>query len=237
MKVYIASNLATTYPSKLQKPSTVNAPVRETSDDFILDSGIGDQVTNRQVLDLAHKYEADYVIAKDYLHNQTETTASVNEFLELHEQHACEATPLVPLQPPHADHYESLSGHDHYVLGGLSVDCVSTTDAINHIKEAAQRLPEKTHIHALGVGGGIEFVQSVAGTGWLDSVDCSTPEMAAMFGKVLDDRLRQQTVRIADGEGVSKRNIPLADFNSWQVYDAWHRAEKSSENETLSAYQ
>jgi hypothetical protein len=237
MRVFVASNLETRYPYKLQKPSTVSTPVRDTCDKFILDSGIGDDVSNAAVLDIAHKYDADFVIAKDYLHRQEATTDSVHEFFDLYESHACSATPLVPLQPPHDEHYTELSGHTHYVLGGLSVETMSTVDAVSHIRRAARVIPDTAHTHALGVGGGIEFLQRVAGNGWIDSIDCATPEMAAMFGKVLDERLRQKTVRIADGDGVAKRNTPLANFNSWQIHDAWQRAEQRHDGDTLSAYQ
>lgn len=236
MDVYIASNLSTRYPWKLQKPSTVKSSVRDTCENFILDSGIGDSVSNAQVLDLAHEYESDYVIAKDYLHDQAKTTESIKDFFELYEQHPCRSTPLIPLQPPHDKHYQDLQGYTHYVFGGLSVETVTTSDAIRYVRQAAEAMPDATYKHALGVGGGIEFVERVGGTGWLDSIDCSTPEMAAMFGKVLDDRLRQQSVRIGSGDGVSKRNIPLANFNSWQVNDAWQRAEQTADEETLSAY-
>jgi cytochrome c oxidase assembly factor CtaG len=98
-------------------------------------------------------------------------------------------------------------------------------------------MPDDAYIHALGVGGGMEFIKSVAGSGWIDSVDCSTPEMAAMFGRVMDAQLRQKPVRIASGEGVAKRNTALADFNSWQIHDAWEREETQAESRnTLEAY-
>jgi len=44
MEVYIASNMPTDYPLKLQKPSTVSDRVRTTAETFILDSGIGETV-------------------------------------------------------------------------------------------------------------------------------------------------------------------------------------------------
>jgi len=70
----------------------------------------------------------------------------------------------------------------------------------------------------------MEFVSKVAGRDLLDSIDCSTPEQAAMFGCALDERLRQQNIRAFDsGEGARKRNKALAEFNSWQVQDVWNR--------------
>jgi hypothetical protein len=221
-KVFVASNLATDFPRKLQKPSTINQRVRETAETYIMDSGIGDDVSNAEVLDLADEYNADYVIGKDYLHDHDRTTESVREFMELHADHACTATPMVPLQPPHAEHYRDLPDFTHYVLGGLAVPDVPTADAIRYIREFRDVAPD-VYAHGLGVGGGIEFTRTVARNGWLDSIDCSTPEQAAMFGSVLDAQLRQQQVRVKNGEGVAKRNTALADFNSWQVQDVWNR--------------
>lgn len=220
-EVYIASNLPTNYPRKLQKPSTVNDAVRDSASSFIFDSGIGDDVSNDEVLDLAHDYDADYVIAKDYLHNIPRTTESVREFFELYDDHPCTATPMVPLQPPHSDHYHDLQGHSHYVLGGMATEDTDADDAIRWIRDAAQVIPDDAHIHALGVGGGKQIASTLAGTGVVDSIDCSTPELAASYGCILDAQLRQREIRIHSGEGARQRNVPLASINSWQIQDYW----------------
>lgn len=235
--VYVASAMPTTYPFKLQKPSTVSNRVRDTADSFIMDSGIGDTVSNKEVLDLADKYNADYVVAKDYLHDQAKTTESIRDFWNLYDEMTVSATPLIPLQPPFDEHYLQLQevglDHSHHVLGGMVPDSVSTDQQIAWIRDFNQVAAE-VYTHGLGVGGGMEFVSTVAGTGWLDSVDCATPEMAGQFGCVLDKRLRQREVRVMSGEGASKRNIPLSEFNSHQIQDVWDREAKAQPN--LSEY-
>lgn len=223
MIVYVASNIPTSYPYKLQKPATIDSTVRATAtESFIMDSGIGDDTTNEQVLDLAHEHDADYVIAKDYLHDRERTTESVREFLDLYPEHPCEATPMIPLQPPHYFHYEDLKGFDHYVLGGMAGEEFPDHHVVHEVK-SFRRVEPDAYVHLLGVGGGRNLVRMLAGRGLIDSLDCSTPELAAKSGKVLDAQLRQQEVRIYNGEGSSKRTHPLADFNSWQVADAWER--------------
>jgi len=233
-KVYVASNLQTAYPAKLQKPSTVNDRVRDTAESFIFDSGIGDDVSNAEVLDMAHEYDADYVVAKDYLHDQPRTTESVLDFMDQYDSHQCDASVLVPLQPPYDEHYRELEGHGRYVLGGMAMESVSLRDKLTWIRDFRRVAPD-VHAHGLGVGGGIQFVRAVAGAGLLDSVDCSTPEQAAMFGCVMDAELRQRRVREKNGDGVAKRNTPLAEFNSWQVQDVWDResAEQNSRQESV----
>lgn len=221
-KFFVASAMPIDYPYKLQKPSTVSQRDRDGASEFIMDSGIGDEVSNETVLDIAHKYDADWVVAKDYLHDKERTTESVRQFMDLWENHETDATPLIPLQPPHAKHYADLNGYDHYVLGGMAIDDVTTAQKIRWIREFREVAPN-VYAHGLGVGGGMEFVQKVAGSGLLDSVDAATPEMAGQFGAVLDERLRQKQVRIGNGEGISKRNYALSEFNAWQIQDAWER--------------
>jgi len=230
-RVFVASAMPTDYPYKLQKPSTVSDRVRDTADCFIMDSGIGDDVSNSEVIELAITHDADYVVGKDFLHEHDRTTESVLEFLNLLDDSECDATPLIPLQPPYHRHYKQLEGFDHYVLGGMVVDDVTLQEKINWIKEFRQVEPD-AYTHALGVGGGIRFVRQIAGRGLVDSVDCSTPERAAMFGCVLDDELRQNECRVWNGDGASKRNIPLAEFNSWQIADVWERESESEHTQT-----
>lgn len=221
--VYVASAMPTAYPLKLQKPSTVSPRVRETAETFIMDSGIGDDVSNAEVLDLAEKYDADYVVAKDYLHDQDRTTESVREFIDLYNDHDCTATPMIPLQPPFHEHYNDLPGFDHYVLGGMAGDNTSTRQCIRWIERFDDVAPDDAYVHGLGIGGGYGIVRAFAGTDTLDSIDCSTPEQAAMFGKVLDERLKQSEVlAFGSGEGKTQRTYPLAEFNSWQVQDVWN---------------
>lgn len=233
MKVFVASAMKTEYPYKLQKPSTVSGGVRETAEEFIFDSGIGDDVSNEEVLFTADDYNADWVVAKDYLHDQNRTTESVTEFLDLYEDHGFNFTPLIPLQPPFDEHYRELPGFEHYVLGGMALESVNVTQQYRWIRDFRKVEPD-AYAHGLGVGGGIEFVQRFAGKELLDSVDCATPEMAAQFGAILDERLRQKQVRVMNGEGASKRNKALAEFNSYQIQDVW---ERESNKKGLEAFQ
>lgn len=224
--VFVASEYPTDYPRKLQKPGNVTQTVRDTAETFIFDSGIGDDTTNEEVLRYADEYDADYVIAKDYLHDKERTTESVREFLQLYDRHPCDATPMIPLQPPHHEHYQDLDGYSHYVLGGMSVPELSTQDRIRYVLDFARVVEGNPYIHALGVGGGRKFAEKIAPLGILDSVDCATPEIAAKSGKVIRSDFAQRHVTVHQGEGASRRNHPLAEFNSWQLQDLWDKLRK-----------
>jgi hypothetical protein len=225
VKVFVASALPTDYPWKLQKPSTVSPRVRETAEEFILDSGIGDDVSTDELLDLAARFDPDYLVAKDELHDHDTTTENTVELLDRINDAQTDAEVLVPLQPPYTDHYRKLRERgitDHkYVLGGLAVPEVDTAQALEWIHKFREVAPD-VYAHGLGIGGGIEIVEALAGREVLDSIDCATPEMAAINGCALDTRLRQnELMAFPGGEGRSDRVTPLAEFNSWQIRDVW----------------
>ncbi len=237
--VFVASNMPTGYPWKLQKPSTIGPKVRDTAAPLILDSGIGEDVTTSEILDLAEKYDPQYVVAKDELYEHEVTIENTLDLLDELPERDTKAIPLVPLQPPYDEHYEKLREiglTDHkFVLGGMAVDSVDTAQQLEWIHRFREVAPD-AYAHGLGVGGGIEFVEKVAGRNLLDSIDCATPEMAAINGCVLDGRLRQNEVMsFAGGEGRCNRTYPLAEFNSWQIHDVWNR--EANQKHDLAAYQ
>lgn len=231
---YVASNIPQGYPLVLQKPATASARIRATAETYILDSGIGDDTTPREILELSDELNADYVIADDELHDQAATTRNVRRFEELHTDHETDATLITPLQPPHAEHYRDLPDRSHYCLGGMSVPDVSDDQAVRWIRQFRQAAGSGPHVHALGIGGGIGVVRALAGTGLIDSVDAATPEIAASHGDVLTRDLRQRNVQIHSGTGNRRRVAPLAEFNCWQVSDAWTRDATSTGQQTLA---
>jgi tRNA-guanine family transglycosylase len=239
--VYVASNIPHRYPLKLQKPSTVNQRVRETTEAFIMDSGIGDDVSNKDVLDLSVEYNADYVVAKDYLHDHEATIEGVLDFLREFDPNI-HPTPMLPLQPPYKAHFRKyaerglLQNFEHIVLGGMVVDEITNADRIKWIKEIADVIPDEYHVHGLGIGGSMELVEAIAPVNILDSVDCATPEMAAINGSVIDGRLRQQNMMVfPGGQGRRKRTSALSEFNAWNIQDIWDR--ESTNRHCLTAYQ
>jgi len=231
---YVASNIAHDYPLVLQKPATASTNIRETAETYILDSGIGDDTDPHEILDLSATLDADFVIADDELHDQAATTRNVRRFEDLHAEHDTDATLMTPLQPPHAEHYYDLPDRSHYCLGGMAGGDVSDEQAIAWIRRFRQVAGPDPYVHALGIGGGIGVVRALAGTGLVDSVDAATPEVAAFHGNVLGPQLRRRSVQIHSGEGNSRRVTPLAEFNCWQIRDAWNREASDDGQTTLS---
>jgi len=231
---FVASNIPHDYPLVLQKPTTASARIRTTAETYILDSGIGDDTAPSEILNLSDELNADYVIADDELHDQAATTRNVRRFEDLHADHETDATLMTPLQPPHAEHYHDLPDRSHYCLGGMAGDDVSDEQAVRWIRAFRQVAGPDPHVHALGIGGGIGVVRTLAGTGLVDSVDAATPEVAAFHGNVLGPQLRRRSVQIHSGEGNRRRVQPLAEFNCWQIQDAWNRDASDDGQTTLS---
>lgn len=62
----------------------------------------------------------------------------------------------------------------------------------------------------------------------IQSVDCSTPEQAAINGSVIDSKLKQQNISILNGDGSSRGRYDLAQTNAYQLVDAYTKAAKSN---------
>ena len=187
------------YPYKLVSVPNSTGAVCNTCTELIVDSGISDSsVTNSEVLDMAAERNATYVVPKDYLHDRRRTTESVRRFLALYEDHECTAQPLIPLQPPHDEHYEVLDGFSHYALGGIKGK--SPTDQVEALESFDQASGDE-YVHALGLGGSLDFVKAIRDNPDLvDSVDLSTHETAATNDRLPDKTWKQQSFAFPRGE-------------------------------------
>jgi len=233
--IYIASNMPYPYPYKLVKPRHVEQRVVDSCETLIFDSGIGDDTTNADVIDLAIQHNADFVVPCDELHDQDATTEAVYDFLETWEQSDCRATPMIPLQPPYDEHYQELSGFYHYMLGGIAFD-YSPSEQLEELQKFRREAGPEPYAHALGVGGSMTIVRALANDpNLVQSVDCSTPEQAAINGAVIDSQLKQRSIGILHGDGSSRGRYDLAQTNAYQLVDAYTRA--SRESMSLQAWQ
>ena len=225
--IYVASNMPYPYPYKLGKPRHNDPKIRDSCTTWIQDSGIGDETENEDVIALARENDADFIIPCDELHDQDATTKAVLDFLELYDDADIRATPLIPLQPPYDKHYKQLPDFSAYCLGGIAFDYTAReqVEAIHTFRQVAGEAP---YAHALGVGGSMEVVRTLANNpNLIQSVDCSTPEQAAINGSVIDAELKQQSIEILTGEGSSNNRYALAAQNAYQLNDAYTKAAKS----------
>lgn len=225
------------YPYKLVKPEHVTPGVVDSCETLIMDSGIGnDEVSNRDVLDLAEKYDADMVVAKDYLHEQDRTTESIRGFLREWGDHTCRATPLIPLQPPHHEHYRELPDNYHYLLGGMAFDYETTEiiEAVERFREVAGTAP---YVHLLGVGANSRLMDYLAqNPEHVQSIDCSTPEQCAINGNIYDVGLTQKSYDIRTGVDSRLTRAGLAQHLAYTLNDAIRLRYEEQDQSRLAAF-
>jgi hypothetical protein len=225
------------FPYKLVKPEHVTQSVVDSAETVIMDSGIGnDSVSNSDVLDLAEKYDTDMVVAKDYLHKQSKTTESVKEFLSEWENNTCRATPLIPLQPPHHEHYEKLGGQYHYLLGGMAFD-YETSAIIRAVEKFRDVAGSGPYVHLLGVGANPKLMDYLAANpGMVQSIDCSTPEQCAINSNIYDVNLQQRDYQIRTGEGSRAIRSGLAQHLAYTLCDSIRMRYENQQQSQLSAF-
>jgi len=225
------------YPYKLVKPAHVSRGIADSAETLIMDSGIkNDDVSNSDVLDLAATYNADMVVAKDYLHEQDRTTNSIQQFLDQWEQHSCRATPLIPLQPPHHEHYREIDGQYHYLLGGMAFgwETPQIIDAVQKFRDEAGSGP---YLHLLGVGANGKLMDFLArNPGMVQSIDCSTPEQCAINSKIYDTSLEQQSYAIRTGEGSRQVRSDLANHLALTLCDSITMRHQSQAQQTMAQF-
>jgi hypothetical protein len=231
------------YPYKLGKPSYASKNIRETAETYIMDSGIGEDITNEEVLDMAAKVDADLVVAKDILHDQEQTTQNVKDFLCEWEDHHCRATPMIPLQPHHDEHFFDLSEGFHYLLGGISPSLTdyTTQDVIDFVERFRESVGMGPYVHLLGVGANPKLAEWLGkNPEMVDSIDCSTPEQCAINGNAYDLSLRQKDYQMLNGNGSSRGRRMLAKHLAFVLNDAIVRSyrgvSKQDDQQSLEAF-
>lgn len=217
--VYIASNNRTYwYPYRLQKVGYASDRIRPLARrGYILDSGIGDDdVTNADVLEKARGLDERYinpntwVVPKDYLHDRSRTTESVLDFFDLYDdfRYSEPATVLkpaviVPLQPPHVEHYEALRDHgvtaDRWAIGGVKDrPPAEQLDALRTFREAVGPEPD---VHGMGFGANQTLIRGLReDPGLVSSLDLSTPEQYARFSKLPGERWEKEDGYVTPGD-------------------------------------
>ncbi len=183
------------YPYRLVPVDRVGDRMRNASQQLMIDSSINDPtMDNKEVIEKAIEYDAQYVIPKDYWGEIDKTQESLEAFHELYQQSGCEATVLWPLQPPHDEHYKKYEGFfskvSHFAVGGVKdADPEEQIEAVKTVRDAVG--PYK-HVHGLGMGCSETVIESIWNNhGLMDSMDTSTFERLPGFGKTANAEWEQ----------------------------------------------
>lgn len=223
--IYAASSLKHPWPFRLQNAAECYPSSFWRSQDRILDSAIGEDLSNKEVLDHAVERHATAVVAKDYLHDRSATTESIREFVELHdpERHP---RAYIPLQPPYDEHVREVypiiddSHVEHrYMLGGLATS--SPGERIDALLDFREAVGEGPVAHGLGWGLDDDLVAALRDEPTLlDSVDNSSPAQAVQNDQILDKHWRAKPCRHVDGQ---YQNSVGGTFEFAMLVQATHR--------------
>ncbi|WP_436909958.1 hypothetical protein [Halosimplex marinum] len=225
LDIYAASSLKHPWPYRLQNAAECYPASFWRSQDRIMDSAIGEDLTNEDVLAHAVERHATAVVAKDYLHDQEATTESIREFADLHDREE-HPRAYVPLQPPYDEHVaevypiieESHLSH-RYMLGGLAN--ASPEERIDGLLAFRTEVGDGPTAHGLGWGLDDELVETLReGPSLLDSVDNSSPSQAVQNDQILDKHWRAKPCRHVDGQ---YQNAVGGAFEFAMLVQATHR--------------
>lgn len=225
VKIYAASSLKHPWPYRLQNAAECYPASFWRSQDRILDSAIGESLSNADVLKHAVERHATAVVAKDYLHDRTATTESIREFIDLHDPET-HPRAYIPLQPPYDEHVREVyplveDSHlaHRYMLGGLAT--ASPEARVNHLLDFRAEVGAEPVAHGLGWGLDDELVAAVRDEPTLlDSVDNSSPSQAVQNGQILDKHWRAVPCAHVDGQ---YQNAVGGAFEFAMLVQATHR--------------
>ena len=216
LDVYVASNMPYEYPHKLVKPKNASPSVVNSAEVVMMDSGIGDDNSNKDVLDKAKKFGCDFVVAKDYLHDQDLTTKSIRDFYYQYEKHDYSGDVLIPLQGNHVEHYYEVGEPEKVLIGGIRD--FSSKKQVEIVQEFRNEVGNDIYVHGLGMGMSKTFVKAIReDPKMLDSIDCSTPEQNAINDKISDAELKQMQYTTCKGKHSSAMRYRISQLMAVQL--------------------
>jgi hypothetical protein len=168
------------WPWRMHPPKKASTRYRDACEHYIIDSDpLNDEVTAKDVLDTAHKLNAEVASLQDVYQDKDATVDALLHGLEVADDHAFDGTLLLPLQEPWVECWRDLgSPTEHWLgIGGLK-------DARPRERlQASRRLRDNTGADAWihGFGWGVEGLAPAIRDepGLLDSLDYSTPMQQA----------------------------------------------------------
>lgn len=172
------------WPWRMQPPSQATQSYRDACEQYVIDSDpLDDAVTATDVLDTAHRLDAEVASLQDVYQDKDATVDSLLRGLEVADDHPFDGTLLLPLQDPYVACWRELGEPtDHWLgIGGLKDGrpC-ERVDAAQALRDAAG--PD-AWIH--GFGWGVDGIAAAVRNdpGLLDSLDYSTPMQNAATDK------------------------------------------------------
>lgn len=179
------------WPWRMHPPKEATGSYRDACEQYVIDSDpLDDDVTAEDVLDTAHRLDAEVASLQDVYQDKDATVDSLLNGLEVADDHAFDGTLLLPLQAPYVECWRELGEPtDEWLgVGGLKdARPKERLAAATGLRDAVGRDP---WIH--GFGWGVDGIApAIRSNPWLlDSLDYSTPlQSAGMNGSPGKERM------------------------------------------------
>lgn len=203
IELYLSSNDGARifWPWRMQPPKEATRRYRDACKRYIVDSDpLDDSVTATDVLDCAHKLDAEVASLQDVYQNKDATVDSLLKGLEIADDHAFSGDLLLPLQQPYVDCYAELGEPSNHLIGLGGLKRGTPYNRIEATREFRAEYGPDPWLHGFGWGVSGELSKTIrANPDFLDSVDYSTPIQRAINKVQLpgDERMSVQAMHAA----------------------------------------
>jgi hypothetical protein len=184
IELYLSSNdgARVFWPWRMQPPKEARMSYRNACERYIIDSDpLDDNVTTEDVLDCAHKLDAEVASLQDVYQDKEATVDSLLKGLEIADDHAYDGQLLLPLQDPFVECYKELGEPSEHMIGIGGLKKAAPHRRIKTVKTFREEVGYDPWLHGFGWGlsGGLDSTIR-QNPELLDSVDYSTPIQTAV---------------------------------------------------------
>jgi len=179
------------WPWRMHPPCEATPSYRDVCEQYVIDSDpLDDEVTAKEVLDTAHRLDAEVASLQDVYQDKDATVDSLLHGLEVADDHAFDGTLLLPLQAPYVECWRELGEPTNAWLGIGGLKDGRASERLTAATTLRGAVGSDAWIH--GFGWGVDGIAPTIRTqpDLLDSLDYSTPmQGAAMNGSPGKERI------------------------------------------------
>jgi len=179
------------WPWRMQPPKDASDNYRNACERYIIDSDPeDDSVTNTDVLDCAHRLDAEVASLQDIYQDKDGTVDTLLEGMAVADDHDFDGDLLLPLQKPYVKCWKELGEPTNHLLGIGGLKDGRPIERLKAARELRQAVGDDIWIH--GFGWGVNGIADAIRDNptLLDSIDYSTPmQDATMAGSAGDERM------------------------------------------------
>lgn len=165
------------WPYRMMPPKEARSKYRNACEKFIIDSDpLDDNVTTEDVLDCAHRLDAEVASLQDVYQDKEATVDSLLKGLEVADDHPFDGQLLLPLQEPFVECYREIGEPEDHLIGIGGLKKASPEKRIKEAKKFRAGVGYDPWLHGFGWGlsGGIDSTIR-QNPDLLDSTDYTTP--------------------------------------------------------------